>query len=283
MLAGLPFGKLPPRLTEAICILSNDQDQWAVAQSSFTLTKLAGADLTFQWAEDAIRDAPVYLLPCLSGARPLPRRRWKELLDRVEAGAVLYVSLDSGLLADLEPDFGIKVLTRSRRTEAGSLTFADDFSTLPLAATFQLDLQATTATVLAEEADGNPAFTRLDHGKGCVFFLTAPLETTLANSPGCYQDGPYPDAWKLYARIFAAAASRRAWHKSRPDIGVTEHPVNENERIVILINHGSVTLSEPVVLADGWNLAEVLHGQTEAHGGIRLDPGDGTVLRLARN
>ncbi|MEX1117113.1 MAG: glycoside hydrolase family 2 TIM barrel-domain containing protein [Akkermansiaceae bacterium] len=283
MIAGLPFSDLPPRLTEAVCILSNDQDQWAVAQNSFTLAKLAGADLTFQWAEDAIRDAEVYLLPCVSGARPVPRRRWKELMDRVEAGAVLYVSLDSGLLADLEPDFGIKVLTRSRRTETGSLKFADDSSTLPLAATFRLDLQATAATVLAVESDGNPAFTRLDHGKGSVFFLTAPLETTLAHSPGCYQGGPYANAWKLYARVFAAASNRRAWRKTTANIAVTEHPVDENNRIVVLINHGPSTLIEPLSLAESWSLADVLHGQHAPDAGIRIKPGDGAVLRLVRN
>jgi hypothetical protein len=282
LLASMPFDALPPRMTEAVCMLSNDQDQWAVAQNSFVLAKLAGADLTYQWAGDAIRDAAVYLLPCLSGVKPVPRRRWKELLERVKAGAVLYVSLDSGLLADLEPDFGIKVLTRRRRTAADDLTFSDDSSSLPLAAEFRLDLQATTATVLATEADGNPAFTRLEHGKGCVFFLTGPLETALASSPGCYQGGPYVEAWKLYARVFAAASNQRIWRKTTQYVDVTEHPVDENERIIVLINHGPASLTEPLAPADGWSLAGVLHGQSPTDAGIRIEPGDGAVLRLVR-
>lgn len=282
MLSGLPFAELPPRLIEAVCILSNDQDQWAVAQTSFTLAKLAGADLTFQWCDDALRDAGVYLLPCLSGVKPLPRRRWLDLLERVKAGAVLYVSLNDAVLAGLENDFGVKVLTRRRRAEIGSLTFTDDARSLPIAATFRLDLQATWAEVLATEADENPAFTCFKLGAGKVFFLTTPLEVTIANSPGCYQSGPCTEAWRLYARIFAAAPSSRVWRKTTPTIAVTEHPVDEEARIVILINHGPETVVEPVHLADGWRLLAVLHGEGTTESGVNLAAGDGAVLKLGK-
>jgi len=283
MLSGLPLSELPPRLVEAVCILSNDQDQWAVAQSSFTLAKLAGADMTFQWCDDALRDADVYLLPCLSGAKPLPRRRWLDLLERVKAGAVLYVSLDDAVLAGLESDFGVKVLTRHRRTENGSLTFADDARCLPIASSFRLDLQATKAEVLTTEEDGNPAFTCFTLGAGKVFFLTTPLEVTLANSPGCYQSGPCVEAWRLYARIFAAAPSQRVWQKTTATVAVTEHAVDVNGRIVILINHGAADVTEQARLSTGWKLIEVLHGEGTADGGIRIAAGDGAVLRLGRD
>lgn len=283
MLASLSIAELPPRLMEAVCIVSHGQDQWAVAQSSFTLAKLAGADLTFQWADDALQDAAVYLLPCLSGVTPLPRRRWLDLLARVEAGAVLYVSLNDAVLAGLEKDFGVKVLTRHRRATASDLTFRDGSVSLPMTGTFRLDLQATRAEVIAAEADGNPAFTCFSLGAGKVFFLTTPLETTLANSPGCYQSGPYTEAWRIYAHIFAAADSQRVWRKTTPFIAVTEHPVDENERIVILINHGAEPVTEPVCLASGWRLLEVHHGEGSADDGIRIATGDGAVVRLGKN
>ena len=283
MLSGLSFADLPPRLVEAVCIVSNDQDQWAVAQSSFTLAKLAGADMTFQWCDDVLRDADVYLLPCLSGVKPLPRRRWLDLLERVKAGAVLYVSLDDAVLAGLENDFGLKVLTRRRRASAGDLTFCDNSRTLPMAGTFRLDLQATRAEVLAAEEDGNPAFTCFTLGAGKVFFLTTPLEITLANSPGCYQSGPYAEAWRLYERVFAAAASRRVWRKTTATIAVTEHPVDENERIVILINHGPADVIEPVLLSAEWKLLEILHGTGADDGGINVPSANGVVLRLGKD
>ncbi len=282
MLSGLPFDELPPRLVEAVCIVSNDQDQWAVAQSSFTLAKLAGADVIFQWCDDPLRDADVYLLPCLSGVRPLPRGRWLALLERVRAGAVLYVSLDDAVLAGLENEFGVKVLTRRRRMKGGSMKFTDDSRSLPIAAAFRIDLLVTEAEVLATEDDGNPAFTCFPLGAGKVFFLTTPLEVTLANSPGVYQNEPTSEAWRLYSRVFAAAPSKRVWQKSTASIGVTEHPVDGNERIVILINHGPEEVLEPVRLSGNWNLRTVLHGDGTSEGGIRIAAGDGAVLILVR-
>ncbi len=283
MLDEMPFTDLPPRLVEAVCIASNDQDQWAVAQSCFTLAKLAGADMTFQWCDDALHDASVYLLPCLSGVRPLPRRRWLDLLERVRAGAVLYVSLGDAVLAGLESDFGVKVLTRRRRASEGSLIFGDGSLTLPMAGAFRLDLQATRAEVLAAEEDGNPAFTCFKLGAGKVFFLTTPLETTLANSPGCYQSGPYAEAWRLYNQVFTAAASRRVWRKSTATVTVTEHPVNDNERLVILINHGPADAIEPLRLSGKWRLLEILYGSVADTGGIMIRAADGAVVRLGKD
>src|SRR2546430_869116 len=109
MLAGLPFEKLAPRLTEAVCLVSPDQDQWAVAQSAFTLAKLAGADMNFQWSNDPLRAADVYLLPSISGTKPILRRRWLELLASGDFMLTLRPTRADVLAADAD---GKPVFTR---------------------------------------------------------------------------------------------------------------------------------------------------------------------------
>jgi len=95
MLDEMPFRALPPRTRESVCILTEEQDTWGAAYSTFILAKQAGFDLEYEHASQPLRDAPFYLLPCLAGTRMVSRRRMQDLLAKVKAGATLYISLDS--------------------------------------------------------------------------------------------------------------------------------------------------------------------------------------------
>lgn len=276
MIDALPIRELPPRIVDGVCLLTDGQDAWAVAQSAFTLAKLAGFDLAFGWFNDALPEAPVYLLPGLAGVTSLPRRRWLAMLERVEAGATLYVSIDDAVLADLEPIFGVRVSTRRRR--AGAATFACGDMVLPAAGTFRLDLEVTRAEVHAQEPDGNPVLVECAYGRGKVFLLTAALEPAIARTPDAWE-GAYTGAWRLYAKLFAS--SGRVWGKTTAEVGVTEHPEGEERRLVVLINHSDRDLVEPLRVARGWRLAEVLHGAGEADG-VLLPRGAAVILRIAR-
>ncbi len=285
-LAQLPFAELPARLVDAVCLLTEGQDQWAVAKSCFVLAKLAGADVNFHWFERPLPAAPVYLLPGLCGAQSLPRNRWLELLARVKDGATLYVSLDDALLSDLDEVFGVTVAARKRRPVAASANsnnlFTYDGFPLPVTGAFRLDLDATRAAVHSREADGNPVFIECQYGQGRVFLLTHALERTLAQSPASLGAGKFGEAWRLYARVFAAAPSRRVWTKTTVELGVTEHPIDDNQRILVLVNHSGRDLVEPALLAPGWQLASVLAGQGSAAEGITIALADATILHVAR-
>ncbi|MFA6287344.1 MAG: cellulase family glycosylhydrolase [Opitutaceae bacterium] len=279
----LPFASLPPRQIDAICILTEDQDQWAVAQNAFALAKLAGADLAFQMGDAPLRDAPAYLLPSIAGTKFLSRRRWLELLSRVEAGATLYLSLDTAVLAGLEPWAGVEVQTRSQRTGPDEMIFSDDQQRLPVTGTFNLALRATRAEVLASTADGNPVFTRCALGCGQVFLLTNPLERALADTPGAYSPkSPHAESWRIYARIFASVPSDRAWIKTHALLSITEHPLDGNQRVLVLINHNTAAVTEPVRLKSGWNLKSVLHGPALGKNGVHIPACDGAILLLTR-
>lgn len=280
-IAALPFEKLPPRIIDGVCLLTAGQDQWAVAQSAFALAKLAGADVSFRWFDQALPDSPVYLLPGICGTTALPRRRWQELLKRVSKGAILYVSIDSAVLAGLESVFGVSVISRHRRAGQGSFDYAG--RAMPCAGSFQFALQATRANVLACESDGSPAFIECAYGKGRVFLLPQALEATVAQTPAALGEGAYKEAWRIYEKIFSAAPSQRVWAKTTPEVGVTEHPQNKRERIVVLVNHGERDLAEPVRLAAGWRVKKILHGHGAASAdGVALPVSHAAVLHIVR-
>jgi len=72
----------------------------------------------------------------------------------------------------------------------------------------------------------------------------------------------------------------RMVRKEHPMLGVTEHPLNESERIVVAINYSPEPLTETFALADGWELDDTWRGHIEATaGGCRatLRPNDGAV------
>ncbi len=287
MLDGLPFRILPPRTREAVCVLTEGQDQWGVAFSAFALAKQAGFELEFQYAAQPLREAPFYLLPSLSGHRMISRHRMRDLLARVEAGAALYVSLDDGLPDGFEALTGLEPQTRERRGAPGDITIEGIGGRLilPARSPFKVDLRATRATVLGREADGNPAFTVAPVGRGKVYFLSVPLEKTLTQTPGAFHAESAPPCWRIYRHMAEAFLKRRALSKTHPMVGLTEHPLDAQTRIAIILNYSPNRLRETLVPARGWRLARVLHGSAGMkQGAIAVDLGknDGCVLTVTR-
>ena len=276
---GLPFRALPPRLTEAVCILTEGQDQWAAAYSSFILAKQAGFDLQFQYSDQPLRDSALYLLPGLSGAQGFSRRFWLQMLDRVRAGATLYLSHNDCSLAPFTEPFGLEVVSRERRVGPAEIQFGGlaGAPALRSGGPFRLNLEPCGAEVLGAEPDGNPAFTCTRLGRGRIYFLTVPLELELARTPGAFAGPQAQDCWRIYRHFAEPCLRRRVVRVESPVVGVTEHPLDRGSRVAVLINHGPQPVSVEVTLARGWAVTRALHGALPRRDGERL------VTRLARN
>ena len=280
----LPFRKLPPRRREAVCILSQGQDTWAAAYSSFILAKQAGFDVEFQYAEQAIRKADLYLLPSTRGMNIIPRRRWRELLDNVAAGATLYTSVDDGIMDGFADWSGLRVVTRAQRPAAGApRTQGENVPALHVYGSWKLRLETAGAEVLMREPDGNPLFTLYRLGRGRVFFLGMPLETELARQPGAFLSS------EAHVEIYRRSADRvltgRAIRKDHPLLALTEHPVNKNERLVVAISLSSKPLSDNLRISSGWRLGKVWQGllrRTDAGQHLTLPACSAAVFQLTR-
>ncbi|MBN2390790.1 MAG: cellulase family glycosylhydrolase [Anaerolineae bacterium] len=254
---GLPQ-PLPPRVKEAVCILSDAQDQWGVAYSTFILAKQAGFDLEFQYETQPLKDAGLYLLPCISGHRVIHRRRYMKLMARVAEGATLYISYAGGFMSQFEELTGLRVLTRFRGMRETAFAWVDtDFT---LGGDYKLTLESVRAEVLGVETDGNPAFTRAPYGKGWVYFLGFPLEMALTTTPGAFHTPEAQPFWKLYRAIAQPFMQKRAIVKHHPMLGVTEHPLDTLRRVVVVINYSPEPVETTLDLAPGWTLGPVWYG-----------------------
>jgi hypothetical protein len=275
----LPFAALPPRQTEAVCILTHGQDHWAAAYSSFVLAKQAGLNLEYQFVEQPLRDAPCYLLPSLNGAEAVPDRRWRELLARVSAGASLYLSLNDAILDKFNAVAGVELLTRASRQGSYPIVLATGES-LTVTSGDDLRLDPVTADVLGRESDGNPVYTRAAYGKGQVFVLTFPLETQLTLTPGAFHAAVAQPYYRIYTAFAAQFVSRHSVRIDHPMLGLTEHPLSENERIVVFINYSPDPAECPFSLAPGWQITRTWYGSGPKGNIMHVPANDAVVLQL---
>ena len=144
----------------------------------------------------------------------------------MEAGATLYISLDTGLPSSFEPITGLEPQTRERRRDTGEITLSGlpGSPKIPCGGAFKVRFAPTRAEVLGHEPDGNPAFSVASCGKGKVYFLGVPMEMLLTRTPGSFHAPDAPPCWQVYRHIAADALAGRAVRKQHPLVAVTEHP-----------------------------------------------------------
>jgi len=262
----LPFRQLPAHTREAVCILTRNQDQWGVAYSAFTLAKQAGFDVEFQYSEQPLKKASLYLLPSVKTSQAISRRSWLALLERVRRGATLFVSLDDCMLSPFCREAGFIVESRQDRVSSPEAVFDETVNCPPLPVTggIRYNLRANRATVLGHEPDGNPVFTSASFGKGRILVLTFPLETRLAQTAGAFA-ADAPPYWRLYNYAAASALKSRVCTRDLPHVAVTEHHLGVRSRVIVLVNHAAKDADVKLTLRKPWRVRQALRGKCVAN------------------
>ena len=75
---------------------------------------------------------------------------------------------------------------------------------------------------------------------------------------------------------------KRIVRKDHPHLGITEHPLSNFRRVVVLINYSPEHMSAPVKLAAGWRISEILCGAKPENDIVLLPPNDATVWMIAK-
>lgn len=283
-LRSFPVKSLPKVSTDAICLVSHNHDDWAVAYGAFVLAKQAKLNLRFAQVEQALPEAPVYLLPCISGPNPIPKRVWRELLQRVEQGAVLYVSLGTGILEGFNAVSGVELRSRARNSGRRYAMHWSSGSAAPikLSGGDDFEINLTTAELLGTRSDTNqPVFWRNGHGNGKIYVLCAPLEAEMVQRP----QGPAKDtsAWKIYETLAGHVLNQRLVTVQEPKVAATEHKLSDGSTVVALLNHHIEDLIIDMVVSQPVEI-EILRGEipfkTENAFQVRIKAMDGAVLHL---
>lgn len=275
-LNAFPYAQLPKRQQDAVCLLSQDQDQWGVAYSAFILAKQAGIDISFAYENQPLQDKPLYILPSVKGLAVIKKRYFDRLLNKVRAGASLLITSDGGLLPGFEELCG--VVSKGRQSSVSQSVLMSNIA-LPRLGFQSMRLEATTAKVLAADEYGCPVFTVNTYGSGKVYFLDMPLENALCDKNGIC-DEVAPPYYEFY-RMAAASVLRTRVQKNCPWIGLTEHSLSETETLVLAINYSAQTVSDAITLPEGWSVDRVLHGNLKQEL-ISIEPADICIFVLKR-
>ncbi len=243
------YGALPKRITDAVCVLTRDQDTWGVAYGAFMLAKQAGLDITFAYSEDVIPDADIYLLPSLFGGDITNKYKLEKLYKKVGEGATLYMSNDEMILSDFARISGNVVDTRTTTGFSYDVELPTG-GTVKLDASANLRMHSVTSEVICRDENGDPAFTVNKLGCGKVYYCNYPIERIAGTKSGVISG---KDAMPLYE--FYKAMNLRNPEKcavsSDPYIGITEHPLSDGRRVLIVINHDKNDRKAEITLCKG--------------------------------
>lgn len=269
ILEGFDF-TLPAAKDDAVCILTRDQDSWSAAFATYALAKQAGLNITFADNEAPIPESDCYLLPSVEGVAVMPREKYLELRKRVYEGATLYVSVDGGHFADIEPFFGFNVVNSSEPRDSGTISIEGE--DVAFWRKRRYELAGTTAEILAFDESGNPAFTVNKYGKGKVYFVNFPAETMLLSVNNCFDKNTY----LLYKKVFA---EKIATHEAICDnqyIGMTLHPADDGIYCV-LVNYSPEARKTGFAVQNGYKVDKVIYGNTD-----EVAPLDACVVKLVK-
>lgn len=260
--------------TQAIVLLPHDSEKQNKATSCAMLAKQAGFNVLIRNSEELPEDAPLYIIPSISGWAPLNSNPWNHLLAKVRQGADLYVSFDGGSMTEFEEVFGLE--SRGMVKNGPSHTAQFPFGAIAYTPAFDMHVTSVGAQVLAANEEGNPVFTRNRYGKGNIYFLGFPVEQVA--SMQTY--GFCPEKTQPYYRIyqcFAESASKSSLIRTEnPYLGVTQSRQSDGSYLVAVLNYGDQPAPYDGKLKDGWQ-AQVLYGREDV-----IPSCDGLIMKCSR-
>lgn len=250
-----------------------------ILRTSFLLAKEAGLDASFSYVLDPIPDSPLYFFPCPTGNKAITKRRWNELLKKVENGSRLFLTLSKGLFREIPETFGVRIDYRYERAYSDRICIEGE--ELPIGSPYTFSVSPTTARVLAADSHGNPVLFENDYGKGKMYLSVLPLEEYVGNRDGAFLDEDAPAYHVVYRMIADGIASEKISNIDCRWIFRTEHIENENTRYIFLINHNIKEERASLRLAKGWR-AEVVCGSGYDGEALCLRGNDGILLKAVR-
>lgn len=242
---------LPERKVDAVCLVSRYRKCFTEAFGAYLLSKQAGFELSFAGAEETLPEAGFYILPSVADFSWLTRHAWLNLLERVRAGATLLVSLHgSGMLSPFREVFGVRVDARWKENNPVRFRLNDDpEAVMTAAADYRSRVIAENADVLAEESGGAPVMTAASYGKGRAVLVNLPIESlAVTASSGCFYGEPLNPYYRLYRKAAEIAEIRHCVSCDLPGVGVTEHPLNAERTLAVLINYDPAPVECPLNL-----------------------------------
>ncbi len=251
-IAALPFDEIPQRDVDGVCLLTKDQNRWNNASAAFVLAKQAGIELKFAECEDALPDSKLYIVPGIAEWAVMDKRVYDALIENVSNGATAVITYAGGQMTRFEEFTGLRSngIVKSNTSHTAHFDFGD----IDYTCRAEMLAESIDAEILATNEQGNIVLSRHKYGKGEVYFLNMPLESNLAVQYNAFNDTDYYKIYRIFAKKFTDS---KIAYCDNPDLGITQHKVNDSEYIIAVLNYSDKTLKYSLDLADGWTLEPI--------------------------
>lgn len=245
----LPFDRLPPCRTDAVCLVSEREEFYHQAFGALMLAKEAGFDLEFAPAESRdIPDVDFYILPSGTAWETWAQETWEALIERVRRGATLLVSRggNAGYSRWTECTGLEQTLYRRARTvafefEGRKMSVRDDFTA---------EQKPVDCEVAAADSTGSAVVAAKKLGEGQVIAVNIALEKCTVTSAENAVDGDFSnELWRIYAFAARSAGVKRLVEKDDPRVILTEHPPAREGRSPLRPQAGETPVSPVLVVA----------------------------------
>lgn len=270
------FDRLPDRIVDAVCIITQKRDTWLPAFGTFLLAKQAGLDIEFCYEDSEIPNARAYIIPSINDNQGLQAHTMKTIMERVKNGAVLYQSIGAALLSPFDEYFGLKALIHYRPTEADRVEL--DSSVFNFRRTYKVVFEENGAKTLLTDGEGTPVMSEYAYGNGTVYFLAYDIENIAGGDAGVISGKHEIPLYKFYKAMGKLRNPEKCVLGDNPHVSYTEHIVDETRRIVVAINCVPRE-SKSSFAFDGYKLCRVLKNQDS----LVEQTADGVALTMKPN
>lgn len=262
---------LSPAKTDAVCILTREQNQLAVAFMTHVLSRKAGFNCRFTYAEQPLPESRVYLMPSANGQVILSKKRYDALKQKVYEGATLYLSLDDAIFSGFEELSGLHVIDSCRYPKQSTLMLSD--TEIAFSREFHLRMESVGAEVLSYDADSNPVISVNRYGKGKVYVVNFPLEKNLIGQ----HDAFCGSEDMIYRTIFRDCIDSYPIKVLNDDVVLTYHPEENGDGYAVIINHSAEEKILQLQLDDTVEMKAVFYGDSKL-----IQPYDACILKVER-
>ena len=262
---------LPAAQEDGVCLLTNGQDHWGIAYMTYVLSKQAGANISFAYADEELPDTGLYLMPSICGINALSAHRWNQLKQKVYHGATLYISNHDAILSGFQSFAGVRVRDSKTADESGS--FMIDGKMMEYRRSRCFEIVSEEAEVLAYDENGLPLMTSAKYGNGKVIYLNYPLEKNLLDRYDAFSE----DVYEMYQVLFQKSLEKHALRCDNKNVGVTLH-CDGARCYAVLINYSSEEIQLKTAIREDYKMVRLIKGNLET-----LAAFDTAIVELTEN
>lgn len=262
---------IPKAREDAVCIVTDGQEQWGMAYMSYLLAKQAKLNLKFAYAAQDIPFSDIYMLPSVKSVRMMPTYKFKELKKRIYDGATLYISNDDSVISEFKELTGVTI--NDSRTAYESGEFSLNGKKLNYMRNRIYTISENTAQVICRDENGVPLITVSEYGKGKVYYVNFPVEKMLLDIPNAHET----DLFEIYRNIFLEKIDSHIVDSSCKYIGITEHIEDENNAYIALINYSNKTVDTNLKIKSEYSISQVIRGDAD-----KILPFETLIIKVTR-